>query len=1022
MSENILKALMQLFALVANVGKEGNVGLSRKVVKNYLTQQLNTTLQNQYLQLFDEYLEFFHKGASDGLENKKRVSSNSVRILQVCKQINNSLRQEQKVVVLIQLLEFVKNGLAITPKELEFIETVGDAFNIPEDEYADISTFVLLSSSDIPNPDKLLVVAPTYKGLGGEHFLQREQISGRLYFLHIASTNTFAFKYEGTQNLYQNGINIRLYKTYVLNKGASIRCLQWSPIYYTDVVSAFLHDKNTERILFEAKNVEFKFRNSTNGLQKLNLSQSSGEMLGVMGGSGVGKSTLLNVLNGNIKPQKGTISINGFDIFDEEEKQLLEGVIGFVPQDDLLIEELTVFQNLYYNAKLCFRGYSEEQLVSVVEKTLADLELFEFKDLTVGNPTNKFISGGQRKRLNIALELIREPAILFVDEPTSGLSSMDSDMVMDLLKQQALKGKLVIINIHQPSSEIYKLFDKILVMDRGGYLIYNGNPLDAILYFKKKSNYVNAEECECENCGNVNPEQVLQIVEARMVDEYGRLTKTRQVSPEEWYKRFNDEVSDPLLTATKPDIIPENNFSVPSQWEQFKIFLQRNIHSKLTDKQYLLVNFLEAPLLAFILGYFSKYISGTPENQNEYVFSLNENLPSYLFMCVVVALFLGMTISAEEIIKDRRILQRERFLNLSRWSYLNSKVILMFGISAIQVLSFLIVGNSIVEIKGLFFNYFAILYSVSCFANMLGLIISSGLTSVVTIYILIPFLLVPQLLLSGVIVKFDKLHSSIASKQYVSVVGDLMASRWAYEALAVNQFAKNEYQKIFFQSDLEISNASYLKNFYLPELLKRLQSARHNYLQADTRKRAKEELILIGNEIALLENKTKRPFSQKLSWDIESFTPQHYSAAKNYFELLRLYYDKIYEAAYEKRDNMYIRYNQKYGANKLIKLKQNYHNEALADLVLNTNQLTKISQSESRLIQEMDPIYRIPESRIGRAHFYSAYKRILGRVFDTVWFNITILWLATATLYIILIGDLFRKLISFLESIRFSDN
>jgi len=131
------------------------------------------------------------------------------------------------------------------------------------------------------------------------------------------------------------------------------------------------------------------------------------------------------------------------------------------------------------------------------------------------NPLNKVISGGQRKRLNIALELIREPTILFVDEPTSGLSSVDSEIVMNLLKDLTYRGKLVIINIHQPGSDIYKMFDKIMIIDKGGYQIFYGNPTEAIVYFKYRASLANANEDQCISCGNVNTDQLLQIIEAK---------------------------------------------------------------------------------------------------------------------------------------------------------------------------------------------------------------------------------------------------------------------------------------------------------------------------------------------------------------------------------------------------------------------------------------------------------------------------------------------------------------------------
>ena len=208
-----------------------------------------------------------------------------------------------------------------------------------------------------------------------------------------------------------------------------------------------------------------------------------------MGGSGAGKSTLLNVLNGNNAPSKGQVLINGIDI--HKSKDEIEGVIGYVSQDDLLIEELTVFENLFYNAKLCFDGFSDSEISELVLKLLNSLGLAETKDLKVGSPLEKTISGGQRKRLNIGLELIREPSVLFVDEPTSGLSSRDSENIMDLLKELALKGKVVFVVIHQPSSDIFKMFDKLMILDLGGYPIYYGNPVDAVIYFKTLVNHVN---------------------------------------------------------------------------------------------------------------------------------------------------------------------------------------------------------------------------------------------------------------------------------------------------------------------------------------------------------------------------------------------------------------------------------------------------------------------------------------------------------------------------------------------------
>jgi len=525
-----------------------------------------------------------------------------------------------------------------------------------------------------------------------------------------------------------------------------------------------------------------------------------------MGGSGAGKSTLLNILSGKLQPQQGKITINGIDIHKEKSK--IEGIIGFVPQDDLLIEDLTVFRNLYLNAKLCLSNYSETELLRKVNQILIDLDLDDIKHLKVGNPLKKFISGGQRKRLNIALELIREPAVLFVDEPTSGLSSMGSEKVMLLLKEQALKGRLVIVNIHQPYSDIYKLFDRFLILDKEGHVIYKGNPIDAITYFKSLSNYVNADVGHCVSCGNVMPEEILKMVEAREIDEYGKLTKERKVSPEEWYDIYRSRIESKQKVEPVKATLPGSDFKIPNPVKQFGIFSLRNILSKLANRQYLLVTFLEAPLLALIIGYFTRY-TNEDSSAAVYVFRENVNLHAYMFISVIVAMFMGLLVSADEILKDRKILERESFLRLSRMSYLHSKILVLFLISAIQTFLFVIVGNSILEIKGMLFHYWAILFTVSSLANMIGLNISSGLNSMATAYIVIPFIVIPQLMFGGALIKFDRLNSLFQSRSYVPVIGEMMTSRWAYEAMAVHQFKGNKFTREFFDIDQTRTNAIY---------------------------------------------------------------------------------------------------------------------------------------------------------------------------------------------------------------------
>jgi len=140
----------------------------------------------------------------------------------------------------------------------------------------------------------------------------------------------------------------------------------------------------------------------------------------------------------------------------------------------------------------------------------------------VGSPLKKYISGGQRKKLNIALELIREPWILFVDEPTSGLSSSDAEEIMQLLAGHSAKNRIVIINIHQPSSDVFKLFDKIIVLDKEGYPVYAGNPVEAIPYLNEVSKQIDTISDQCNVCENINPESIFKIIEEKKLNEFGK--------------------------------------------------------------------------------------------------------------------------------------------------------------------------------------------------------------------------------------------------------------------------------------------------------------------------------------------------------------------------------------------------------------------------------------------------------------------------------------------------------------------
>ena len=1020
MSEEILKALMQLFAIVSRPGSDASE--RRQMVKSFLSRQLNQELVAVYLDIFDDYFQQVMDEDAKVTKKERLLSRRSVRVLKICTVINEQLAQSQKIIVLFQLLEFIKSdNLKVNSQEMEFISTVSDTFNITDEDFDLIRDFVL-SDANLKDKSDYLIVDSNRDKLPGKNIkhLFRENLIGQIRFIQIKTTNLYFVKYIGQAELYMNGQLLEHYKSYPLNTGSSLRNQQIAPVYYSDVVSLFVGDLVKSRIVFEANHISYRFRSGDTGLHDLSFTEQSGHLVGIMGASGAGKSTLLHVLNGTSAPSEGEVLINGINIHSDDPGT--KGILGFVSQDDLLIEELTVYQNLYYNAKLCFDNYSEQQLVESVHRILSNLGLFEIRNIQVGSPLNKKISGGQRKRLNIALELICEPAVLFLDEPTSGLSSRDSENILDLLKELTFKGKLVFVVIHQPSSDIFKMFDRLLILDNGGFLIYNGNPVDSIVYFKSKVQAADWNESECPTCGNVNPEQVFNIVETSVLDEFGKLTHTRRISPKEWSEHFREQYKEVEKEKATRDELPEISFRIPNKIKQFSVFIKRDILKKLSDAQYLVINFLEAPLLAFLLAFIVRYFD--PDISNEIGYNLldNKNLPVYIFMSVIVAIFMGLTSSAEEIIKDRKILKREAFLNLSWSGYLLSKVAVQFILSAIQAFTFVMVGNTVMGIHGMYLEYWLVLFSAWAMANMMGLLISDSFKTVVTIYILIPFLVIPQIILSGIIVKFENLNPQISSPKRIPFYGEIIAARWAYEGLATYQYTNNEYEKIFYDLDKLKSNSSLKANFQINELLNKLTYIEKNLgspvaaedidydlksLRIEIPDELKERLIMHDYF------KETPTFSMKY---VDQLTPEAVNKeilayTREYLQTLKDFYVKSFKAAVKKIEEI----KQSYNLEELKELERRNSNKTLEEFVTNKKTFEYFTEYNGDLIQLRDPIYRDPTSRFIKAHFYAPRKMVAGIFIPTIWVNVMIIWVNTLIIYIFLYYRLLKKLLDRLE-------
>ena len=952
MTDVVLSSFISLFALF---GKEEQVdeAWAKDMLISYLRHHFGIRNIDLYLDLYTDMRGAYEM--TDNLNTQETVAA-------ICSSLHGKIRPEEESLLLLRLMEFCSDdGL----KSDSMFTTMAEKFNIPQAQYDDFYAYVT-------NQPTAHVMIHHPEGFDGELKTLMDNITGLLIFT-----------YMGDDTVLLNDVPVLSGAYQVWLQSSVLKSSNGKPLYYSTIASAYSNEgEKTEEVAFCGRNINFRFPNSDNGMHDLSFNLHNGELLAIMGGSGTGKTTLLSLLNGSIKPQGGSITINGHDISEPAAKNL----IGFVPQDDLLIEELTVYQNLWYTAKLCFEGMSAEDIDKRVMKTLKDLGLDAAKDLKAGSAINKYISGGQRKRLNIALELIREPAVLFLDEPTSGLSSADTEKVINLLKELTFKGKLIIVNIHQPSSDVYKLFDRLWLLDKGGYPVFDGNPIDAITYFKKAANYADAETSACPTCGNVNPEIVLNIIDEKALSNTGEPSDERKTTPQEWHEIYLENRE--KMEAPAVSDVPPSDQRKPGKLKQFAIFLRRNIKTKITNIQYLCITLLVAPVLAVICAFLTRY--APPEG---YTVMNNKNLVSYFFMAVIVATFIGMSGSAEEIIKDRALLKRERFLNLSYGSYIWSKIVYMAGVSLIQTFLFIIIGNAIMGLHGLFWTWWLILFITAFLASLTGLLLSQCLNSVVAIYISIPLLLIPQILLCGLVVSFSDLTPKSKTGN-VPIIGDLIPSRWSFEALAVTSFTDNKYERLFFNLDKEKYETQFYNIGYLYEIQSQLETLKDEQTHGKDVKPEHMEVI-----------RTNLPIVTEYCGMKAYQGDESYTSLYNYMKEAEKILSKRSNQATLKVDALTADFIRNYGKDALLDLKRNNFNLKLEDFVISAGNHKLLDVIDNTIVPRTGPIFLTPRNKTGRAPFYSSVKILGDTPVKTLWFNMAVLLLMSVIVTILLLTD-----------------
>src|SRR5438067_2115987 len=492
-------------------------------------------------------------------------------------------------------------------------------------------------------------------------------------------------------------------------------------------IGQFLRCNFSERIIEEERNIirtleaneiTHRFGKGQIGLEGISFNIARGELVCVMGASGSGKSTLMRVLAGQLQPTSGEVVLNGQSLY--ENLDALKHYVSYMPQQDAFDEHLTIGENLLFAAAIRAPHLSRRDRTRRLEAKLVELGLGERRDAVVGSPEKKTLSGGERKRLNIGLDMIGMSDVYLFDEPTSGLSSKDSEHVIEIIRSMA-HNKIIIVTIHQPSSKLFQLFHKAILLDKGGRLVFFGTPTEMLRYFAEAEHQhqFGADLGACPSCGTTRPEFIFDVLETPLRDlsgdiiyeenSKGQLVAARRYSPEFWRDKY--EAFRLIQDVKQVSLLQEPVAPLPAapierkrlpvrwhdEWTQFRTLLRRSFLSKLRNRANMVITIGVSPVLALLIATILRY-----SENGTYDFASAYHIPTFLFPGLIVAMFLGLTNSADDIIRDRPVLQRERNIKVRLSYYVVSKTLTLGVFAFIQCVLFVLIGNSLLQIRGMF--------------------------------------------------------------------------------------------------------------------------------------------------------------------------------------------------------------------------------------------------------------------------------------------------------------------------------
>lgn len=1004
MNENLLNALMELIALFARVNNSRFIDNVHALVKTYLEQMAFNFDSRLHIRKLYEY---FDQYSTKTIENQPLEITLEEQISLITKKIIVELNEEERTILFLSFLELVKLDKKIEAQELSFAETLASQLHIPKNDYQNSLLFILCDtyeSIDAANEDFLII-----SGNGGNSldelegswieenrpqekqnklYLHKTGLAGEFVIMRFQGTTFLAGRYFGKSTYWLKNKKIQPEKFFILNQFDQIKTNNSLLFNFQEINLSFKNNSPHASLKFIGTSISTSNKANKQGFAPFYFCEELGNVVMILCNDSKESNNIVSLLSGQSRLASGSIHLNGYNIVKEPYR--VHKMIGYVPQEPLFDANISIFQNFWFSARLAFPNYQETKLRQIVNSTIQNLNLQEFCNVPIKKIKKGISLEFLKVLVNVGIELIRDPFILIMDLPLEKLSPNNTEEFCSILKSESYHGKLVMFTSISPSGCVMKKTDRLWIFDNDGYIIYRGLASNALNYFRSAENQVISQDHLCPTCGNINTEQLYQLIHARSFDNHGKYLGKRKVAPEDWYNLYKERIEKIEDRPESKKVIPSFASSIPNINLQFFSYLKREFHSLIGNPRLTIFVLTGGLALAFIIAGLLRY-----DWTGNFLFSKHQFLPLLFFLnstlCFAAGIIWGLSTALEE--KNR--IAFDHFKNYNFFSFLNVKYLFLIIFSLIFSLIFTTITNYISGIEGMYLGFLLIYFntvliggSIGLFLGYTSLTVKHSLAVMLTIFFL-------NILLGGYIIPYNELPKQISSNKYVPAFAEIFPARWTYEALVVQEVKDNPYQKKLYDIEQKISDLTFKTNVLLP--------------------RFQDLVFKIENKS---EKATKLPFVSKILSELSTHYPDIYpfefngeltkkmvsseviSELEDYLRYVQIQLYEELNHVFEKRNIIKDAMKDSLGAEEFPKYMDKYYNPSLAIFVSGKRPGKNYLDTSTEIIQLDDPVFKLPENNYGRAHFYAPQKLMNGYYYNTTYFNLFVLGLEIFLIYL----------------------